>query len=61
MGIEGASPAMAPTSGSAESPGGFASGPSVGRASDAPSTVAPYSLFLNLIIFPIAFSLHIYH
>uniref|UniRef100_A0A1J3FG38 Non-specific lipid transfer protein GPI-anchored 2 n=2 Tax=Noccaea caerulescens TaxID=107243 RepID=A0A1J3FG38_NOCCA len=58
MGNEEASPALAPTSG-AESPGGFTSGPSVGRTGDAPST-ATYSLFLNLIILPLAFALHIY-
>lgn len=46
--------------GVAESPGGFATGPSVGSSSDAPN-IAPYSLFLNLIIFPLAFALHIYY
>ncbi|CAA7041787.1 unnamed protein product [Microthlaspi erraticum] len=55
MGNEEASPALAPTSG-AESPGGFASGPSKG---DAPSTTT-YSLLLNLMILLLAFALHIY-
>ncbi|CAH2065525.1 unnamed protein product [Thlaspi arvense] len=58
MGNEEASPALAPTSG-AESPGRFASGPSAGRTSDAPSS-APYYLFLNLIISPVALALYIY-
>ncbi|ESQ37585.1 hypothetical protein EUTSA_v10002676mg [Eutrema salsugineum] len=55
MGNEEASPAFAPTS---ESPGGFASGPSVGKTSAAPST-SPYN-FLNLMIFPVSFALYIY-
>ncbi|CAA0384372.1 unnamed protein product [Arabidopsis thaliana] len=60
MGDEGASPAYAPGSMSgAESPGGFGSGPSASRGSDAPSS-APYSRFLNLIIFPLAFAFYIY-
>ncbi|KAL1193714.1 Non-specific lipid transfer protein GPI-anchored 2 [Cardamine amara subsp. amara] len=56
----GASPPFGPgpVSG-AESPGGFASGPSAGRANNAQSN-APYSPFLNLIIFPLAFAVYIY-
>ncbi|EOA24775.1 hypothetical protein CARUB_v10018054mg [Capsella rubella] len=61
MGNEGASPSSAPgpMSGSAESPSGLASGPSAPRISNAPS-IATYSLFLNLIIFPLAFAFHTY-
>jgi hypothetical protein len=53
MGDEGASPAYAPGSMS-ESPGGFGSGPSASRGSDAPSS-APYSLFSQSYNFPISF------
>ncbi|XP_010425834.1 PREDICTED: non-specific lipid transfer protein GPI-anchored 2-like [Camelina sativa] len=60
MGNEGASPTFAPgpMSGSTGSPGGLAPGPAF-RTSDAPS-IATYSLFLNLVIFPLAFVFHTY-
>ncbi|CAH8307385.1 unnamed protein product [Eruca vesicaria subsp. sativa] len=59
MGNEEASPALAPTSISgAESPQGLGSGPSASRTSDAPNA-APYSLFLSVIIIPLAFALHL--
>ncbi|CAF2152191.1 hypothetical protein BRARA_A02242 [Brassica rapa] len=57
MGKEEASPAFAPSSG-AESPEGLGSGPSASRTSDAPNT--PYSLFLSVIIIPLAFAFHLY-
>ncbi|KAF3534957.1 hypothetical protein F2Q69_00036176 [Brassica cretica] len=42
----------------AESPEGLGSGPSASRTSDAPNT--PYSLFLSVIIIPLAFAFHLY-
>ncbi|CAL9247887.1 unnamed protein product [Arabidopsis halleri] len=63
MGSEGASPAYAPGSMSgaeSPSPGGFGSGPSASKRASGASSTASYSLFLNIIIFPLAFAFYIY-